>query len=241
VTFASASFARGLLFDGSAFGQAPNFRSMKVGGDAVFIAAVFKGPVYFAGADIANNFVAYGARFQNVASFTRMKVGGSASFNATFQKLVDLRYADFDWLDLSHASWPKAAAQLHMQGMSYKYIRAAPEEPESHKVLLMLADQSAYTPDVYSILEEFFLRQGYRDDAYLAFTAGKRRERQYLHGLGWLGSWVLEMLPDYGRQTYRLGVICIFLVALGCVLFSPKKMEPQNPDDTPPGLQSLLV
>ena len=73
--------------------------------------------------------------------------------------------AEFDWLDLSNVFWPKVAAQFQMQGMSYKYLRAAPNEPESHGALLKLADRSAYSADVYNHLEEFFLRQGYRDDA----------------------------------------------------------------------------
>jgi hypothetical protein len=42
--------------------------------------------------------------------------------------------------------------------MSYKYIRVVEKknESESHRALLKLADQSAYTADVYSNPEEFF-------------------------------------------------------------------------------------
>ncbi len=214
-----------------------SFSRMKVGGDAVFILTVFEGPVHFTGADIANDFFADRAEFKNkqsVASFSRMKVEGNASFNdQRFEGSVDFSYADFAYLDLFRPIWPNVAARLHMQGMTYKYIRAAPEEPESHTALLKLADRSIYTADVYSRLEEYFLRQGYRDDADMAFIAGKRRERQELHGLGWLGSWVFDFLTDYGRKTGRIAAICIFWVALGCVLFSPKKMELQNPEDTP--------
>jgi hypothetical protein len=131
--------------------------------------------------------------------------------------------------------WPKVAAQFDMQGLSYKYIRAVPNnEPESHRALLKLADQSAYTADVYSHLEEFFLRQGYRGDADRAFIAGKRRERkENLHGLGWFGSWLLDWLVGYGRRPWQPGIPCAVLVAVGCVLFSPKKMEPQKPEDAP--------
>jgi cytochrome c oxidase assembly factor CtaG len=41
------------------------------------------------------------------------------------------------------------------------------------------------------------------------------------------------MLSDYGRQTFRIAEICIFLVVVGCVLFAPKKMELQKPEDAP--------
>jgi len=215
-----------------------NFNSMKIGGYAVFSDAVFEGPVNFVGADVAGNFAAGKARFKNKekeASFGGMKLGGRAFFNeAVFEGPVNFNYADFAWLDLSKTLWPKVAGKFHLQGMSYKYIRAAPNEPESHRALLKLADQSAYSADVYNHLEEFFLGQGYRDDADRAFIKGKRRERkENLHGLSWVGSCLLDWLVGYGRRPWQAGIPCAALVALGCILFSPKKMEPQKPEDTP--------
>ena len=88
--------------------------------------------------------------------------------------------------------------------------------------------------DVYSNLEDFFLRQGYRGDADRAFIAGKRRERkENLRGVGWLGSCLLDWLVGYGRRPWQAGIPCVGLVALGYVLFSPKKMELQKPEDAP--------
>ncbi|HEY2626291.1 MAG TPA: hypothetical protein VGI41_06020 [Candidatus Udaeobacter sp.] len=164
-----------------------------------------------------------------------MKVRGYAFFSkAVFEGPADFSYADFAWLDLSSPFWPKVAGQFHMQGMSYKYIRAIPEnEPESHKALLKLTDKSAYTADVYSNLEEFFLRQGYRADADRAFIAGKRRERkENLHGLRWLWSFFLDGFVGYGRRPWQACIPCAAFVALGYFLFSPKKMELQKPEDT---------
>jgi hypothetical protein len=34
-------------------------------------------------------------------------------------------------------------------------------------------------------------------------------------------------------RPWQAGIPCAVLVALGCLLFSPKKMEPQKPEDTP--------
>jgi uncharacterized protein YjbI with pentapeptide repeats len=242
VSFGYADIAASLVADEAQFKnkeQSANFNSVKVGDAAFFRKAVFEGPVDFLGADIASQFVAIGAQFQNKekgASFNGMKVREYAFFNnAAFDGPVDFSYADFAWLDLSSASWPKAGVQFDMQGMRYKYMRAAPgNEPESHKALLKLADQSAYTADVYSNLEEFFLRQGYRGDADRAFIAGKRRERkENLTGFHWVGSFLLDWLVGYGRRPWQAGIPCVALVALGCVLFSPKKMEPQKPEDAP--------
>ena len=215
-----------------------DFEAMKVGFAAFFSKTVFEGPTSFSGADIVTELDMTGAKFQNKqtgVNFESMKVGTYATLNdAVFEGPVNLRTAEFGRLDLSSAVWPKVTAQFSMPGMSYKSIRAAPIEPESHKVLLKLADQSAYTADVYSKLEEFFLRQGYRDDADRAFIAGKRRERkENLHGLGWLRSCLLDWLVGYGRRPWQAGIPCVVLVALGCVLFSPNKMELQRPEDTP--------
>jgi len=244
VLFGGADFASQFVANGAQFQneeQGANFNGMKVRGAAFFKAAVFEGAVNFVGADFASDLHMNGAKFQNKeqgASLSGMKVGGYAFFNdAVFEGPVNFGYSDFAWLDLSSASSPKVAAQLYMQGMSYKYIRAAPEEPESHTALLKLAGQSAYTADVYSNLEAFFLRQGYRADADKAFIAGKVRERkEYFRSddwFGWLRSWMLCFLVGYGRQPWRPVIPCAFLIALGYVLFSPNKMEPQKPEDTP--------
>ena len=241
VDFGSADIANSLFANEAQFKNTKEeaiFNGMKVGQAAFFDDTVFEGPVDFGSADIASNFEADRAKFQNKekgADFRGMKVRGRAFFrDAVFEGPVNFSDADFAWLDLSSSFWPKVAAQFHMGGMSYKYIRAVlgRNEPESHKALLKLANQSSYTADVYSNLEEFFLRQGCRADADKTFIAGKRRERkENLHGLGWLGSWLLDWLVGYGRRPWQAGIPCAVLVALGCVLFSPTKMEPQKPED----------
>ena len=240
--FTVADIANGFVAEGAKFQnkeKTADFTGMKVRGTAIFTEAVFEGPASFVKAEIPILFRASGAKFQNkekTADFTRMTVGDAFFDDAVFEGAVNLRHADFGWLDLSGSIWPKVADQFNMQGMSYKYIRAAPlsDEHKSHEVLLRLANQSAYSADVYGNLEAFFLRQGDRGDADQAFIEGKRRERrEYLRGLPWLGSWLLDCLVGYGRRPWQAGIPCVFFVALGCVLFSPKKMEPQKPEDTP--------
>src|SRR5437762_6986522 len=171
-----------------------NFNVMKVGGGAMFPKAVFQGPVDFQQADIGGELRAHEAQFKNKelgVRFADMKVGGHASFYKTvFEGPVDFSYAEFTWLDLSSPFWPKAAPKFQMQGMNYKYVRAAPNEPESHEALLKLANRSAYSGDVYSNLEAFFSRQGYHADADRAFIAGKCRARkEHLRGLRCLVDW----------------------------------------------------
>jgi uncharacterized protein YjbI with pentapeptide repeats len=212
---------------------------MNCGGKGDFTGAKFSGSAYFAkstfldlvmGDTRIRDLDARSLRAERSAVFTDLVVEHSA----------DLSNADFATLDLSRSVWPKNRKDggvFHMQGMSYKYICAVPgNEPESHKALLKLADQSAYTNDVYSNLEEFFLRQGYHGDADEAFIAKKRREREeYFRSRQWprwLGSWMLNLLVAYGRRPWQAGIPCAILVALGCILFSPKKMELQKPENT---------
>jgi hypothetical protein len=166
-----------------------------------------------------------------------LHVEGPANFtDITVEQSADFSYSDFSTLDFSKSIWPKNAGALHLQAMSYKQIRAAPisDGHKSHEALLKLAGQSAYSADVYGNLEAFFLRQGYRGDADQVFVKGKRRERkEFLQGLPWLGSLLLDWLVGYGRRPWQAGIPCIFFVALGCLLFSAKRMEPQRPDDAP--------
>ena len=238
VNFAAADIGGAFSADQAQFKnkeQEATFDSMKVGHTAFFTKAVFEGPVDFITADFASNFEANEAQFKNkdqTAYFDSMKVGGGAFFRkAVFEGPVELSFSDFAALDLSYTVCHGA---LYLQAMNYKQIIAAPKEPESHEALLKLAGQSAYRADVYGNLEAFFLRQGYRDDADRAFIAGKRREREQLpYGLNWFGSWLLDWLVGYGRHPAHAGYFCAFFVALGCFLFSPKRMEPQKPDDAP--------
>jgi uncharacterized protein YjbI with pentapeptide repeats len=162
-----------------------------------------------------------------------LHVEGPANLtNLVVDRSVNLTYGDFGELDLSGSLWPKDAEAFQMQGMTYKNIRAAIKDSDSRKMLMQLADQAAYASDVYSNLEQFFSRQGNRDDADTIFIAGKSRERrQYLQGFHWLASWALYLLVGYGRHPIYVGGLCITLIAVGCFLFSKKNMELQKPTE----------
>jgi uncharacterized protein YjbI with pentapeptide repeats len=249
--YVSADIADNFTAEEAKFYNAVRFDEMKVRGDAQFPKAEFDEGVDFESADITGNFGVPGAKFHSKkepALFRLMKVGGYAVFNdAAFYGPVDFRYAEFAWLDLSDALLPNVPSQFQMQGMTYQYISAARDEAESHKMLLKLVNQSAYSADVFSRLEDFFLREGYSRHADEAFIAGKLRVRErytpsgrsvgeyFLSGdwLRWLGSTMLYLLVGYGRRAWQAAIPCAALIALGCILFSPNKMEAQNPEETP--------
>ena len=127
-----------------------------------------------------------------------------------------------------------------MEGLRFKYMRAAPKEPDSHAALLRLANQATYAADVYRNLEEFFSRQGYRDDADQVFIASKHREQEFRHGVRWLGIGLLEELVGYGRSPLIAALNCAFIVALGSLLFSRKRMERRKPEEVKESDDPLL-
>jgi hypothetical protein len=227
-----------------------SFDSINVGA-AFFSNAVFEGPVNFLWAEIGNNFQANDAKFKKETQFSGMRVGGDGLFrNVKFADQVAFRRTDFGGLNLFSVAWP-APDKTQMQGMKYKFIHLVKGkdtrpvkdvEHDSRKALLELPEKWAYTPDVYSTLEEFFLNEGDRSGADEIFIKGKQRERgQYLEESNWLrrdwlawsGSLFLDWFVGYGRRTWQATIPCALLVALGCLLFSREKMEPQRPDDAP--------
>ena len=187
---------------------AADFNSMKVGEMLLLKDAIFKG----------------------TTSFNGVKVSSASFENAEFEGPLDVRYANFTWLDVS---WRNIPPSFDMQGMTYQYVRAFKDDDhKSHKKLLELAEHSPYTADVYSKLESFLLKQGYRGAADQVFIAGKQRERKHLDGWSRLGSSLLHLI-GYGRYPSRAAYLCAFIIGFGAALFSPNKMELQKIDTTP--------
>lgn len=234
-----------------------DFSTMNVGDVAVFEEALLEGPISFADSsfldliigdverdacavpklDLSRSVIKRELRVQRIRIIDLiapwLHVEGPADFTGlTVEHSADLSDDDFTTLDLTGSGWPTEPEAFQMQRMSYKYLNADSDESESHHTLLNLIDRAAYSADMYGKLETFFSRQGYAEDADRAFIAGKRRERQeFLHGIRSFGSLLLDWLVGYGRRPWQAGIPCAVLVALGCVLFSPKKMEPQKPED----------
>lgn len=237
VSFASANIASNFEMHHAKFNNRREqavFNSIKVGHTAFFYKAIFEGPVDFVSASIVANFEADEAEFrsrQHPVKFNRIKVGGSAYFrNAILGGGVDFRYADLHLLSVSP---PKIEGPFDMRGMTYKYIDAGRSDQGTPYDLLELAKRSPYTADVYRALEEFFAKQGRRDDADRVFVAGKQRERrEHLRNWSWLSSSLLDLI-GYGRYPSHVAYLCALIVAFGATVFSSTKMELQRTDTTP--------
>jgi len=234
--------------------------TVQCGGDGYFSAAGFAGPLSFADSSFSTLMVSgtgtagppipsidlSRASIKQSLSITGIKlndfvaqslhVDGPAHFtNLITDHSADLTDSDFVNLDLSKSQWPTdgvGGGKFTFEGMTYQSLRMDADEAKSHDALLHLASQAAYTADIYSGLETYFARQGYRADADRAFIEGQRRERnEHLHGLSYAGSLLLDWLVGYGRHPSQIGIPCAFFVVLGCFLFSPGSMELQDKSD----------
>jgi hypothetical protein len=239
VSFVLANITGGLVLRGAQFLDAQevaNFNSLKTEQSIFIDDTTFEGSVNFVGVEIGGSFEANNAKFNNsqaIVVFNSIKVGKNTLFaNAVFHGGLSLTYSQFLTLEIGDVTWPAEPRLFHLEGVTYKNIRAAVNETKSREELLRIADKATYSADVYRNLEEFFSRQGYRDDADQAFVAGKRRERyEYPYGFRRLGSWLLQWLVGYGRHPWQAGIPCLVFVSLGCFLFWPSKMELQKKED----------
>ncbi len=236
-----------------------SFLNIKVGATAYFGGTVFSGPVNLGDSSFLNLYVTtptlvaeptpeFGLTNVTVkqdlhlerlhirdliASSLRVE-GSTALIGLQVDHKADLSYGNFANLDLGGSRWPAPkTGEFLLRGANYKYISAARDEADSHENLLALVDQAAYTADVYANLEAFFVRQGYREDADRAYVASRARERR--ESMNWYSFrfyWnrVLQGI-GYGRYPERALYACMAVVALGCWLFKPQRMQRQPTED----------
>lgn len=263
LNFVRADVSDGFTADHAHFNaqKEARFDDMKVGGTASFKGIVF-GSISFADSSVVDLLINSSASNQtakkldlgraivkrqlkieniSVQDFDArfLRVEGPAIFlNVSIEHSADFSFSDFSSLSLSESllvTAKKAPADLRLQGLSFKYATADPDESVSHSQLLQLADRSAFSADVYRNLEAFFERQGYAADADRAFIAGRRRDRdqafrQRDYGR-WVGGQLLDWLVGYGRHPWQAAIPSTFFVMLGCFLFSSSKMEQSKPDE----------
>jgi hypothetical protein len=216
-----------------------DFTSLKVTGDAFFTRATFAGPVTFQYAHFTQNWQCEGSAFTNaaaLANFEAVQVGATTSFaNGTFSGYVSFRDARFAALGFAKVNWPVTHLDhpwLWLNGMTYQRISAGSEKDSWNNLYDLVqrtARKSAYSADIYASLEDYYQRLGYPRQASLFFRAQKQREREeVLTGFPWVWSFFLDWFVGYGRSPQRALFWSVALVGIGCLVFRPERMEPQN-------------
>jgi uncharacterized protein YjbI with pentapeptide repeats len=258
VSFCSATVVQSFHATGAQFRSKTGFvcLSLNCGGTGQFESISFSGPTSFAAGSYADLRIKADCQERLVPSLNlnncsikrrlllqgirigtleaaSMRVDGPANFvDLDVQDYADLRNSYFEELIFSRLTWPKKGL-FSMSDTTYKAIAVvADNDRASYEELLKLPGKSVYSADVYTQLEKFLVNTGNRHGADDIFIAGKRRERrEHLHGLSWIGSWLLDWFVGYGRHPERSGYVCLGIVALGCILFPLKKMELQDPKE----------
>jgi len=84
-------------------------------------------------------------------------------------------------------------------------------------------------PEAMDGLEDYYRRLGYPGQANMFFRAQKQREREeVLTGFPRAWSYFLDWFVGYGRSPQRAIFWSVAIVGIGCLVFRPKHMEPQN-------------
>ncbi|MDB6112080.1 MAG: hypothetical protein JWR69_3830 [Pedosphaera sp.] len=216
-----------------------DFTNLRIGGGAWFNGATFAGPVTFQYSRLTDNWRFDGSAFTNAATlsnFEAVRVGAATSFvGCRFAGYLSFKDAAFAELDLSKVTWPETHGEqpwLWLNGMTYQRISAGSEKESwlnLYHLVQRTARHSAYSADVFSGLDDYYRRLGYPRQANLFFRGLKEREREeVLGGPAWLWSFFLDWFVGYGRSPERALLWSVFIVAIGCLVFRPGRMEPQK-------------
>jgi hypothetical protein len=231
-------------------------------GPANFILASVKGNFQAQGAVFADrhNFDDLqrltGNSFTFNTDFGSMQVDGFAIFeNVLFTRSVSFRNARFANFYLDGARWPesrilmtytndpKPNELLRLEGMDFETIRDVASGHFLHtydqlvesqtNLLKMFARRSPYSFDIYTKLENYFLREGapgLADDVHV--EARKREGKETTSVLAKIGNGFLRYTVDYGRSPWlafgeSLGLILIWGAL--CKHFMVKKSAQKKP------------
>ena len=225
------------------------FDCMKVGGNALFGKAIFAGPVSMADAHfhylgivdassgdesemnvrldlsrtvVKRELIIRGTKFESLTA-TLLQVEASAHLdNVSIDNDVNLEHSRFVRLKFSGVSWPRDSQSVSLEGMKYEHIEAD-DGADSWEKLLEMAEGARYNVSVYSNLEEFFRRQGLREQANKVFVARKRRERRRIprwavHRKFW--QYFLDYSVRYGRSPARALGWGAAIISIGCIVFA---------------------
>ncbi|HUS37101.1 MAG TPA: pentapeptide repeat-containing protein [Verrucomicrobiae bacterium] len=220
-----------------------NFTSLKTGGDVQMTGATFAGPVTFQSAHIGENWGLDGCLFTNqtaLIKFEEVNVEGATSFVACrFDGYVSFRDARFLSIDFSRITWPVRLDDgpcLWLNGMTYGRIKAGSDTDSWQNIYSLVqrtARGSAYSADVFTRLEGYYRQLGYPRPANVFFRAQKKREREeVLTGLAWGWSFFLDQFVGYGRSPERAIFWSVIIIAIGCAVFQPQRMEAQKSEFT---------
>ena len=162
-----------------------------------------------------------------IESFTanNLSIGQSTIFeNVNITDKLDLGNARLGYLQVDQFQWPHVPTSFILHGMTYTDIDLGEQglTEETWHSLLLLVNQSAYSPQAYKALSQFLIDKGHSDWAAEVEVAGKRRERDEtmppLSG-AWLWSWFLDIFVGYGHRPFLAFLWSALVISFGAFIY----------------------
>ena len=157
-------------------------------------------------------------------------VGGSTDLShVTITEKLDMRNASIGFLKVDEQlKWPNDPQAFNLRGMTYSDIDLGGRDltEETWQGLLLLVEQSAYSPQAYQALSKFLTDKGHPDWAAEVELAQNRRERdEVLTPLSgsWFWSWFLDIFAGYGYRPAFAFIWSALVVAVGAFVFRRKE------------------
>ena len=151
---------------------------------------------------------------------SHLQVTGPASLtNVSITNSADFQNASCQIINLSEVTWPASADKVLLEGLTYNAINAGIGK-EDWKKLLAWVQGSRFNTQVYSQLENYFQRCGYKERANQVFIRMKDREREMAHEMGrWLWNLFLKITIGYGRKPRMALYFSLFFFIIGIFAF----------------------
>jgi uncharacterized protein YjbI with pentapeptide repeats len=154
-----------------------------------------------------------------------LNVGGSVVLKSvTVTDNLDLRNAHLGFMSIDNFNWPSSPGAFNMRGMQFNDIDLGDQglTEDTWGALLMLVNQSAYSPQAYQALSQFLADKGHPDWAAEVNLAMNRRERDEILQVGsaaWFWSWFMDGFSNYGVHPELAFVWSGLVVAIGALVY----------------------
>lgn len=165
--------------------------------------------------------------------------GGATTLNSVqITKSLDMRNASIGFLKIENdLEWPHNPKAFNLRGMNYTDIDLGDKglTEETWQGLLLLINESAYSPQAYQALSEFLTAKGHPDWAAEVDLARNRRERDEIlprFSGAWFWSWFLDIFDGYGHRPALAFIWSGLVVLVGALVFRRREdMCPVDQDD----------
>ena len=178
----------------------------------------------------------------NIADLTAdgLNVGGSVVLrNITINNNLDLRNTKLGFMSIDNFVWPSSPGAFNMRGMQFSDIDLGDKglTEDTWQSLLMLVNQSEYSPQAYLALSQFLANKGHPDWAAEVNLAMNRRERNEILQVGsaaWFWSWFMDGFSNYGAHPELAIIWSGLVVIIGAIVFRRRDdMLPFDQEEVP--------